>query len=430
MNMKIKVLIVLMIAFTQVNAAKKYNSYLLMNGTAHLGTGEVINNSAIGFKNGKIDLVVNALVTTVDTKLYDTVIYIKGKHVYPGFIASNINIGLVEIEAARPTQDFDEIGEFNPNIRSLIAYNTDSKIIPTVRSNGVLLVQSTPRGGVISGSSSIMKTTGWNWEDAVLKEDDGIHLNWPRKFNRSGWWAEPGGTTKNDKYQERLNSIKKFLEDAKAYSEIEKYDVPDLRFEAMRGVFSGKQNLYIHSNNVKEMMDAINLCRDLSIPRKVIVGGYDSWMITDMLKENKVSVMLRNLHELPLLPEDDVDLPFKLPKMLKDAGILFCIQNEGNQEASQARNLPFMAGTAAAYGLTQEEALAAITLNVAKIIGIDKMVGSLEMTKNATLFVSEGDALDMRTNNVTLAFINGEMVDLNTVQKDLNKKYLNKYGKK
>lgn len=427
--MKIKLLLLLLIAFTNVNAAKKYNSILLLNGTAHIGTGEVINNSAIGIKDGKINLVVNSLITTIDTKLYDTIIDIKGKHVYPGLIAMNINIGLVEIEAARPTQDFEEVGDFNPNIRAVIAYNTDSKILPTVRSNGILLAQTTPRGGIISGSSSIMRTAGWNWEDALLKEDDGIHMNWPRKFNNSGWWAEPGATTKNDKYQEKLNEIKKFLQDAKAYNEIAKYNQPDLRFEAMRGIFTGKQNFYIHTNGVKEMMDAINMCRDLAIEKRVIVGGYDSWMITDMLKENKVSVVLRNLHELPMRPEDDVDLPYKLPKLLQDAGILFCIQNEGNQEASQARNLPFMAGTAVAYGLTQEQALAAITLNPAKIIGIDKQVGSLELNKNATLFVSEGDALDMRTNNVILAFINGEKADLNTIQKDLYKKYMTKYGK-
>jgi len=412
------------------NAQKKYKSYLLMNGTAHLATGEVINNSLIGFKDGKLNLVMNALLMTADTKKYDTVIDIKGKHVYPGFIAPNIIIGLVEIEAARPTLDYDDAGEFNPNVRSLIAFNTDSKILPTVRANGILLVQSTPRGGTISGSSSVMKTNGWNWEDAVISEDDGIHLNWPRNFNQNGWWAEPANPTKNDQYKERTKSIRKFLEDAKAYNEVEKYDLPDLRYEAMRGIFNGHQNLYVHTDNVKEMMDAINLCKDLAVKKMVIIGGYDSWMITDMLKENKVSVMLRGIHELPMRTEDDIDMSFKLPKLLQDAGVLYCIQNEGNQEASHARNLPFMAGTAAGYGITQEQALAAITLNTAKILGIDKMYGSLEENKSATLFVSNGDALDMKSNKVTHAFINGEPVELRTFQDDLNEKYLEKYGLK
>lgn len=420
-------MILLFASFSLANAQKKYSSYLLMNGTAHLATGEVVNSSLIGFKDGKLDLVANALLMTADTKKYDTVIDIKGKHVYPGFIAPNIIIGLVEIEAARPTQDFDDVGEFNPNVRSLIAFNTDSKILPTVRANGVLLVQSTPRGGTISGSSSVMKTNGWNWEDAVINEDDGIHLNWPNIYQQSGWWAEPGATTKNDQYKERTKSIRKFLEDAKAYCEVEKYDMPDLRYESMRGVFSGKKNLYIHTDKVKEMMDAINLCRDLSIAKIVIIGGYDSWMITDMLKENKVSVMLRGIHELPMRTEDDIDMSFKLPKLLQEAGILYCIQNEGNQEASHARNLPFMAGTAAGYGITKEQALAAITLNTAKILGIDKMYGSLEENKSATLFVSEGDALDMKSNKLTHAFINGEPVELKTFQDDLNEKYLEKY---
>lgn len=427
--MRTKIILLFLFSGFLASAQQKQKSVLLMNGTAHLATGEVINNSAIGFKDGKINLVVNALITTIDTKQYDTVIYIQGKHVYPGFIAPNIVIGLVEVEAARPTVDYDETGEFNPNIRSLIAFNTDSKVLQTVRSNGILLVQTTPRGGTISGTSSVMKTNGWNWEDAVISEDDGIHLNWPRNFNQTGWWAEPGTTAKNDQYKEKTKSIKQFFEDAKAYCEIEKYDMPDLRYEAMRDVFAGKANLYVHTEYVKEMMDVINFCRDLSIAKIVIVGGYESWMITDMLKENKVSVMLRGIHELPLRPEDDVDLPYKLPKMLQDAGVLYCIQNEGTQESSQARNLPFMAGTAVGYGLTKEEALQAITINTAKILGIDKMYGSLEMEKSATLFVSDGDALDMKSNNVTLAFINGEEVDLNTFQKDLYEKYMEKYKK-
>ena len=161
----------------------------------------------------------------------------------------------------------------------------------------------------------------------------------------------------------------------------------------------------------------------------VIVGGYDSWMITDMLKENDVAIVLRRVHGLPERQEDDVNLPFKLPKMLHDAGVLVCLENSGDMEAMGTRNLPFYAGTAAAYGIEKETALQLITLNTAKILGIDKTCGSLEVGKDATLFISEGDALDMRTNKVISAFIQGRSLDLDNHQEKLYRKYSKKYVK-
>lgn len=395
-----------------------------MNGTAHIGNGTVIDNSAVGVKDGKIVLVVNALVAKIDTRQFDTIIDIAGKHIYPGIIAPNSTIGLIEVEAVRATADFNETGAYNPNVRSQISYNTDSKVIPTVRSNGVLLTQCTPRGGVISGTSSIMKLTGWNWEDATIKADDGIHINWPGYSTR-------GEGDKNAEYNKRIDELKTFLNEARAYTLNKEATAKDLRFEAFRDIFNGKANLYLHADYVKELTDAINLlCRDLKIEKVVIVGGYDSWKITDMLKENKVSVMLRRIHELPMSEEEPVDLPFRIPSLLQNAGVLYCLQNAGDQEAANARNLPFQAGTCVAYGLTKEQALQAITLNAAKILGIEKICGSLEMDKDATLFISSGDALDMKSNNVIFAYIRGEKVNLDNHQKQLYQKFMNKYQQK
>ncbi|HYG50660.1 MAG TPA: amidohydrolase family protein [Flavobacteriales bacterium] len=402
-----------------------------MNGTAHLGNGEVINNSVIGFKDGKLMLVGNALVVRVDMTKFDTVINIEGKHVYPGFIGCNSTLGLTEIESTRSTLDFNETGNYNPNTRAQIAYNTDSKIIPTVRANGVMLVQVTPRGGILSGTSSVMATSGWNWEDATVKADDGLHLNWPAFAPRRRRTTE--ATTEapaENEYQKQYEAIKKYITEAKAYAQQKQYENVDVRFESMRGIFNGKQTLYIHANLVKEITDAVLLCRELGIEKKCIVGGYESYLVAGLMKENNVSVMLRRVHDLPMREDEDVDLPYKLPYLLHKEGILFCIQNEGDQEAANLRNLPFQAATSAAYGLTKEQALQAITLNAAKILGLDKNYGSLEGEKSATLFVSEGDALDMRTNNVIMAWINGKKVSLNTHQKDLYKKYTDKYGKK
>ncbi|HAA01418.1 MAG TPA: amidohydrolase family protein [Flavobacteriales bacterium] len=409
--------------------AKEYKSVLLMNGTAHLGTGEVITHSLVGIRDGKIVLVANALITNPNKSEYDTVINIEGKHVYPGFIATDVTLGLIEIESVRATADFAEVGAYNPNVRAVVAYNTDSKVIPTVRSNGVLISQIVPRGGVLSGTSSIMRLQGWNWEDAALQNEDGVHMNWPRFFQNTGWWAEPGETKANDRYQERLDEMKKFFREAKAYAEVKEHERIDVRFEAMRGLFDGTKNLYIHASFVKEITDAVFFCRDLKITKIVIVGGYDSWMVAEMLKENKVSVILQRVHELPSRPEDDIDLPYKLPALLHKAGVLFCLGNEGDQEAHRTRNLPFLAGTACAYGLDKEIALMAVTLNAARILGVSDRIGSLAQGKEATLFVSEGDALDMRTNKVTMAWIQGKAVDLNDHQKELYKRFSDKYRK-
>ena len=419
--------------FTAAISSAQTKGVLIMNGTAHLGTDSIIQNSIIGIKNGKIILVADAKTANFDKTAYDEVIDATGKQIYPGFIAPNSTLGLFEIESVRATLDYREVGTTLPNVRSLIAYNTDSKIIPTVRTNGILLAQITPRGGLVSGTSSIVALDGWNWEDAAYKVDDGIHINWPKMVSRKFLDEDniyPGPYEKNKDYVKQTDDLKKLFADAKAYNESDNKVETNLRFEAMKGLFNGTQTLFIHSNNVKEIVEAVNFVKQFQLKRVAIVGGKDSWMVTDLLKANNISVVVSRLHDLPEHPEDDIDQPYKLPYLLQKAGVLFCLNNEGDMEQMGTRNLPFLAGTAAAYGLTKEQALRSITLNTAKILGIDKTTGSIETGKDANIFISTGDALDMRTNNVERAFIRGNTIDLNNDQKELYEKYKKKYGLK
>ena len=427
-----KIFFALTIIASQLSIAQT-KSLLIMNGTAHIGTDSIIQNSIIGIKNGKIVEVLDASKFKSELGNYDEKIDATGKQIYPGFIAPNSTLGLFEIEAVRATLDFREVGTTLPNVRSLIAYNTDSKIIPTVRTNGILMAQITPRGGLVSGTSSVVVLDGWNWEDAAYKMDDAIHINWPRMVSRKFLDEDniyPGPYEKNKDYTKQTDDLKKLFADAKAYNETETKLEKNLRFESMKGIFDGTQTLFIHSNNVKEIIEAVNFAKQFQLKRVAIVGGKDSWMVTDLLKENNISVVVSRVHDLPEHPEDDVDLPYKLPYLLQKAGVLFCLNNEGDMEEMGTRNLPFYAGTAAAYGLTREQALRSITLNTAKILGIDKTVGSIEVGKDATIFISAGDALDMRTNNVTAAYIKGVSIDLNNDQKALYEKYKKKYGLK
>jgi imidazolonepropionase-like amidohydrolase len=406
---------------------QKYDRILLQNGSAHIGNGEYVANSSIGIEKGKILFVRNALTYTMDPTEWDTIISIQGKHVYPGFIAANLTIGLTEIDAVRATRDFSETGSINPNIRSLIAFNTDSKIVYTVRTNGVLVTQSTPRGGLISGTSSVMALDGWNWEDAVYKADDGIHLNWPRKYNSSGWWAQPGPNKANEKYKATITEIYDFFKESAAYESEKKHDPIYLKLEAMRGVFSGDQRLYIHTDFAPEINDVIDFARRFDLKFPVIVGGSDAHLVAIRLKENNFSIMLGRPHRLPDFDEDYTYVHYQAASLLQKAGVPYCIQAAGDMEVMNARNLPFLAGTAWAYGLTEEEAVASISLNVAKILGVDDKIGSLESGKDATLFVSDGNALDMRTNNLSLGMVRGRFIVLDNHQMELSRKYHEKY---
>lgn len=410
----------------QIPAPKQAKATLILNATAHIGNGEVIENSAIGFKEGKLTLVADATTIRLDMSAYENVIDAKGKHVYPGFIAPNSTIGLVEIDAVKASDDEREIGGMTPNVRSIIAYNSESRIIETARINGVLLAQVTPRGGRITGTSSIVHFDAWTWEDAIIKENDGIHLNFPVTFRRSGWWAEPGTIESNKDYTKQVDEINSFLAKSKAYlaePSVEK----NLVYESMKGLFDGSQTLYINANEEKQLIDAIRIGKENGVKKIVIIGGYQADKVSDLLKANQIGVLIGRTHDLPRLDQDDIDLPFRLAKTLTDLGVLVGLENSGDMERMNTRNLPFQAGTTAAYGLTKEQALQTITLNTAKILGIDKQVGSLEIGKDATLFISEGDALDMRTNQLSKAFIQGREITLESHQTELYKKYKEKY---
>ena len=408
----------------QTPAPKQTNAYSIEGATLHMGNGNVIKNSLIMFDNGKITFVGSAMIKIARQ---GEIIDAKGKHVYPGFIAPNSTLGLVEVDAVRASDDEDEIGAMNPHVRSIIAYNTESKVVESMRPNGILMAQITPRGGRISGTSSIVQLDAWNWEDAIIKEDDGIHLNWPSAYSRGRWWlGEPRILKENKNYSKEVEELVQFFSQNNAYQTSDK-NPKNLPFEALNGLTNGSKTLYVHVDKEKGITDAINFAKAQNIKKIVIVGGYEANKVTDLLKENNVPVLLQRVHSLPNSGDDDYDLPYKLATQLVEAGVLVGLENAGDMERMNTRNLPFLAGTTVAYGLTKEQALSLITYNTAKILGIDDTVGSLEVGKDATLFISEGDALDMRTNKLTKAFIQGRDISLETHQTELAKRYSEKY---
>lgn len=389
--------------------------------TAHIGDGTVIENCTLVFENGKI----TSLGAGVSPQ--GRVINAAGKHMYPGFIAPGKSLGLIEINAVRASDDQDEIGSLIPHVRSLIAYNAESKVVESMRPNGVLLGQITPRGGRISGTSSIVQFDAWNWEDAAVKVDDGIHLNWPNTFRRGRWWlGEDRGYQPNKEYQEQVEEVLSFLKNAKVYGNGQGSPV-NPAFEASQGLFNGSKRLYVYAQDEKQIVDAITSLKEAGIDKLVLVGGYHAYRVTDLLKKNKIPVLVNFTHSLPEFDDDDYDFTYKLPKMLVDAGLLVALQNA---EASnfQTRNLPFYAGQVVGQGLDKEVALQLISGNTARILGIDDTYGTLAQGKSATFFLSEGDALDMRGNQLTHAFIDGREISLETHQTELWKRYMGKYN--
>ena len=400
------------------------NPIALIGGIAHIGNGQVIQNSLILFDKGKISQVSNSQNGNFPSGT--TQIDVSGKHIYPGFILPNSRIGLEEVSSIRAMSDNAERGSINPNVRSVISYNTDSEIIPTMRFNGVLLAESTPSSGIISGSSSVMEMEGWNWEDACHSMDIGIHLNWPARLSRQ---FDPATFTiksvPNKNYEKTISELNTHFNDAASYKDNPNLEV-NLKLEAMEGLFDGSKILFIHASTAKEMVESIKFAKESGVKKITLIAGTDALHASGYLKENNIPVILTAVHSLPGRADQDIDLPYRLPFLLSKAGVKVSLSHSGM--LAHARNLPFYAGTAAAYGMDKEEALKTITSNTANALGISERVGTLEVGKDATLFVSEGDALDFRTNQLSYAFISGKMVVLPNKQQELFERFSRKYG--
>ena len=405
-----------------VPAADQGEPIAITGAVIHIGNGMIINDGIITFDKGLITAVGDAGggINLVNHAVID----VEGRHVYPGFVLPNSTLGLIEVNSVRATSDVLEEGDINASVRSAIAYNTDSEIIPANRFNGILTAQVAPQGGLISGSSTVFKLDGWNWEDAMLAEDVGLHLHWPsyvqRRRNPETGLFE---TVDNENYEGQTQLLHSLFQDAQAYSG----QLLNLNLLAMQPLFNGVAKLFIHADEAKQIISAIRFARSYGVQDVVLVGGADALSIKSFLLAQDVPVIYERIHELPQREWQDVDMPFKTPFLLHEAGIKVGIGG-GATSIDRQRNLPFFAGTAAAYGLNRETALAMITSVNAEILGVADRVGTLEVGKDATLFISEGDALDMRTSQVLGAYIQGRDIDLYGTQQQLYERFRVKYA--
>lgn len=400
---------------------------VITGGTVHVGDGRVLPNATVVVVSGKITAISTDAVTPPAGA---TVIDAKGQHVYPGLIGVGSQLGLIEIAAVRQSVDTDETGEVNANVRAISSYSTDSHVSPVVRSNGVLIAEVMPSGGTVMGQSAIVQLDAWNYEDAALVPESGLHVSWP--VVRPNFFApptppEPG----RDPQAEALRALNELFDQASAYAAAHaagKVSKTDLRMAAMIPYVTGQRPVFFHADQAAAIEAAVEFAVRRKL-RPVIMGGADAWRVPHLLRTHQVPVAVQCSHSLPARADEDYDEAYKLAKRLKDAGVQFCLAGY-NDDWYKIQSLPFQAGQLAAFGLTPEEALTAVTRDAARVLGIADRVGTLEVGKDATLVISTGDLLDMRGNNVVEALIGGRRIDLSNKHKALYHRFQQKYGER
>lgn len=414
----------------QVPGEDQKRPIILKGGILHTVSTDIFEGYDILFSKGKIVRIEKNIMASPETDVYD----VFGKHIIPGYIAPITRIGLVEIGLVKQTRDFAERGSFNPNVKANVSYNPDSDLIPITRSNGVLVVNSVPAGGRISGQSSVMMLDGWTWEQATLKHPSGLHINWPSMRINYGANVKKSEKQQKEEIQKSIRDLDHMVRDVRAYFQRIKQrsriagerQKSDLRLESMIPFVVEKKKIFIHADEARQIKSAVEWAKknDLKI---IIVGGSDSWRLTDLLVKNNIPVVIDQVEKIPTRRFEPIHLPYKLPFLLKQAGVQFCLNTIiGYPHDGNIRNLPNEAMRAAAYGLDKSEALRSITLSTAEILGVDDMIGSLDIGKDATFFISETPPMEMNP-KILMAFIQGKEVDLNNHQKMLYKKYQEKY---
>jgi len=414
----------------QIPGTNQKRPILLRGGTLHTVTGNVLEEYDLLFAEGKIVTIDEQIQPSPETDVLD----IYGKHVVPGFIAGYTRIGLTEISAVKQTNDHSEIGEINPNVRANVAYNPDSDLIPVTRSNGVLIVNSSPSSGRIPGQSSVMTMDGWTWEEATLKHPSALNLNWPNMRYNFRKDAKKKEKIQREEYNKSLREMDLLIRDVRAYHhrknakerKAEHKQKTDLRLESMIPFVVFKDPIHIKADDVRQIEAAIKWSNkhDLNI---VIVGGRDAWMIPEVLVQNNIPIIILGVQTTPRRRFEPIHTPYKIPAMLQKAGVHFCISlDPGYPMDGHVRTLPDEAMRAASWGLTKDQALRAITLSAAEILGVDDQIGSLELGKDATLFISDNEPLT-QDNHPFKAYIQGREIDLSDRQKNLWNKYKEKY---
>lgn len=425
---------ILALAFTAAASAQSVipnsgtgGTIAIRNGTIHTVTGPVIERGHLVIVDGRI-----AAITTDGSAIPSGArsIDATGLHVYPGLIDSGTNVGLTEISSVAGSVDVSETGELNPNARVAVALNPHSEVIPVTRVNGVTSAVVFPEGGVVSGQDALINLSGWTPAEMVLRAPVGMHINFPQ-LRTGGWGAQPEGEEGEKEltktYERSLEDLRKLFRDARAYSKASgartsASSLPrlerDIVLESMMDVIGGRIPIVVHADYAADIRGAAAFAKEFDL-RMILSGGKHVQDVLDVVKGGDIAVILGPILSLPLREDDPYDLVFSNAAALHREGIPFAIQTA---DSHNSRNLPYHAAAAAAFGLPKEEALKAITIYPARILGVDAEIGSLEVGKLANVIVTDGDPLEIRT-HVRHLFIEGQELPLDSRHTLLWKKF-------
>ncbi|MES1257099.1 MAG: amidohydrolase family protein [Acidobacteriota bacterium] len=427
----------LLIPAAMIAAPAEDNSFLLKGATVHTMAGAPIENGSVLVRNGKIIGVGKNLSAPKDIKVIDG----KGMQVYPGMINSGTEMGLTEVGAVDMTVDTTELGRFNPELVALTAVNPESEHIPITRANGITTVATMPDGQLITGQVSLMHLAGWTTDEMGLKPRAALHLVFPaiQGGGRGGFipdfdpttFGAAGGAfaTQKQNYDKQIVELNGFFEQARRYKQAKEAKAPglktDLKLEAMIPVVEGKEPIMVTARREREIRDAIAWA-DKQKVKIILVDPVEAPKVVKEIKDHNIGVILGPSLALPRGIDDPYDEAFTTPLELQKAGIKFALATlSGGGGASFARNLPYQAAQAVAFGLPPEEAMLSVTKNAAEILGVGDQIGTVEEGKWADLLITDGNPLETKT-TIKLLFIKGKPVDLNNKHKELYDKYLNR----
>ena len=406
-------------AHDMIPGAAQSNPILIKGATLHTVTHGVLTGHDLLLQQGKISAIGPDLVAPKHTRIIEAL----GRHVYPGLILTATQLGLREISSVRATVDDREVGDDNPHLLTHVAYSPDSEIIPTVRANGITHAQITPVGRLITGQSSLINLDAWNADDALTKGALGTHVSWPSQ--PSYWISKKNRPKALTRYRQQLEQLSQYFEQSKRYFTAYQQDnsiAKDIRWHAMLGLWQGDKPLFVHAEAIEQIEQAMRFSQRFDL-KMVLIGASDAWMVKEQLAKLNIAVIYTNAFGLPQRDDEDIAQAFKTPSQLTAAGVTTAI---GYESAWDSRSLAFAAGMAAKYGLGKEQALKAITLIPAQILGVADKLGSLEVGKSASIVISKGDILDYQGHKVLQMFIDGREVDLNNRHRQLYQKYLQK----
>ena len=391
--------------------------FALTNAKIYTVTNGIIENGTIVINNG----IIEAVGANINIPSDAEVINYNGQEIYPGMIDSGTQLGLSEIGSIAEAQDYREFGNITPQMQALTAVNPNSVAIPVTRVSGVTTALTMPSGGLLPGTAATINLFGYT-PDQMFAGSKGIVMNFPSSANR-GWRRRSPEELK--KAQEKaLETLNDTWDKAELYAKIQ--NTPEARYypemEALAKVVNGELNLYIEVDAAKDILAAIDWVKDRGYEKVVFTGVSEGWRVADEIAKAGIPVITGPVQSIPTRQSDAYDSAYRNPGVMQKAGVKVAIRSN---DTENSRNLPYHAGFAAAYGMGREEALKAITINAAEIMGVGDQIGSIEVGKKANLFISTGDPFETATQIVDV-FIDGYQVPMTSRHIELYEEFLNR----